>query len=315
MPDRAPVSRMSPDGDRLALGAYTVDRIPDLDAVAWPVQALLGSIDDAELDRLAGGVPASHLDRASRSLVISFNIYLVTGPGCRVIIDCGVGNDKERLDRHPWHRRRGAFLDNLGARGVAPEDVTHVVNTHLHADHVGWNTRLIDGAWRPTFPNARYIAPRTEFDHWAARHHARPEKPILHGAFADSVLPLVEAGRLDLVDLPSQPIPGFTFEPAPGHTPGMAAVWLHTDGGDVVFAADAVHHSLQFGTPDRASNFCFDPDGAGRTRRALLARIADADAVIAPYHLAPPTFGRVRRRGDAFAFVPLGSARAGAPNF
>lgn len=290
------------EGDRLELGAYTIHRVPDLDAVAWPVEALLGSFNDADLERLAPTVPSSHLDRSSRSLVISFNVYLITGPGCRVLIDSGVGNDKDRPDRAAWHRRTGPFLDNLAALGVGPGDVTHVINTHCHADHVGWNTRWIDGVWRPTFPNARYVVPRRDFEHWAALHAARPDAPILHGAFADSVLPIMAENLIDLVDLPHRPLENFTLEPAYGHSPGMAVVWLHTGAGEVVFAADAVHHSLQFGAPERSSNFCFDPIEAGRTRRALLETAAARGAVLAPYHLAPPTFGRAVPMNDAFVF-------------
>ena len=299
------MTALSDQGNRLTLGAYTIHRVPDLDGVAWPIDALLGSFSAEDLDRLGPEIPPSHLDRGSRNLIISFNIYLVIGPSCRVLIDGGIGNDKERPDRPLWHGRRGPFLDNVAALGVDPGDVTHVVNTHLHADHVGWNTRLVDGVWRPTFPNARYIVPRREFDHWAALHDAHPESPVLHGAFEDSVLPVRAAGRMDLVDLPVEMLPGFTLQPAYGHAPGMAAVWLRTEGGTVVFAADAVHHSLQFGAPERSSNFCLDPEEAGRTRRRLLGKITDSGAIMAPYHLASPTFGTVRRKGAAFVFVPL----------
>jgi glyoxylase-like metal-dependent hydrolase (beta-lactamase superfamily II) len=296
----------APD-EPLVLGAYAVHRLPDLDAVEWPVQALLASFTDEVIDRLAPDLPPSHLDRGTRSLVLSFNIYLVIGPGCRVLIDAGVGNDKERPDRPPWHRRRGPFLDSLAAVGVSPEDVTHVINTHLHADHVGWNTRLAGGAWQPTFPKARYIAPRREFEHWDGLHRAGG-KPVLHGAFADSVLPLRAAGLIDLVDLPAEPVPGFVLEPAPGHSPGMATVRLHTGAGDVIFAADAVHHTLQVGAPERSSNFCHDPDEAARTRRAFLEAAAESGEIVAPYHFPFPAFGRIARRGEGFVFEPLGSA-------
>lgn len=291
--------------ETLTLGAYTIHRVPDLDAVAWPLAALLGSITDEDLERVGPDIPATHLDGRTRSLVLSFNVFLVLGPGCRVLIDAGVGNDKERPDRLPWHRRHGPFLERLAALDLQPEDVTHVINTHLHADHVGWNTRLLDGAWRPTFPRARYVVPKREFDHWATRQKADPDSAVLHGAFADSVLPVQEAGQMDLVDLPAEPLPGFRLDPAYGHAPGMATVTLRSDGAEIVFAADAIHHSLQFGLPERSSNFCFDPEEAARTRRALLERLAGSGAIIAPYHLPPPTFGRVERRGEAFVFRPL----------
>ncbi len=301
------MSRLGTEESRetLSLGPYTIHRIPDIDGIAWPVTALLGAATDEDLDRLAPDLPRGHLQRAARSLLISFNPYLVIGPGCTVLIDAGVGNDKERPDRPAWHRRRGNFIQALGGYGVGPGDVTHVINTHLHADHVGWNTCLVGGEWRPTFPNARYIVPRKEFAFWSARHDACPDEPILHGAFADSVFPVAGAGQIELVDLPSEPLAGFRMEPAFGHAPGMAVVWLHTPEGKVAFTADAFHHSLQCGAPELSSNFCLDKEQSARTRRSLLETLAVTGALVAPYHFAPPSLGRVVRSGPAYAFVPL----------
>ena len=143
-------------------------------------------------------------------LLQTMQAFVVQADGLTVVVDTGIGNDKERPGAAPeWHRRSGPFLDDFRAAGFDPGAVDLVVCTHMHVDHVGWNTRLIDGAWLPTFANARYIFAQREYDYWQAESGpGRTRRPTLapdgipaHGAaFDDSVAPIVAAGRADLVD-------------------------------------------------------------------------------------------------------------------
>jgi glyoxylase-like metal-dependent hydrolase (beta-lactamase superfamily II) len=302
-------SAASYDGARLRVGPTDIYRIADIERIQWPRQAMFKSLDDDTFRAAVWRVPQA-ANEAATDLIISFNCYIIAAPDHLCLIDAGVGNDKERPDRPAWHRRAGDFLAQLERLGFKPEDFDIVVNTHLHADHVGWNTRLSEGGWVPAFPNARYVVPAAELDYWQQRHAAEPHGLTLHGAFADSVKPLLDAGRYDAVKLPGEIAPGLWLEPAPGHTPGMGIVRFAGDGTDVLFLADVLHSPIQLEMPDLTSNFCTDPELARATRRRLLERCADTGAVTATYHFPPPVFGRIERLNDGYALRPL-AAQAG----
>lgn len=293
------------DVDVLDVGDAMVFRVADMDRIAWPAQALFRSLDADALREVAATVPEGLVDADAGTLLLSFNVYVVRTPRFTALIDAGVGNGKDRADRPAWHRRDGRFLETLCLLGFPPQAFDIVVNTHLHADHVGWNTVPGGEGWRPAFPNARYVAPEAELAHWRALHEANPDGHVLHGAFADSVLPLLEAGRLEAVPAPFEIAPGLRLEPASGHSPGMCVLRLETGDEAVLFTADVLHHPLQFARPRLASNFCADPEMALTTRERLLSQNAGADTILAPYHFPSPAFGRVRRGTDGFAFVPL----------
>jgi glyoxylase-like metal-dependent hydrolase (beta-lactamase superfamily II) len=299
----------APNGiDFLRIGAARIYRIADIEGIAWPARALFGSLTDAALQRAATRLPAGSVDPGRAEISLSFNSFLIEMPGMIALVDAGIGNDKERLDRPAWHRRTGNFLEVLTALGFAPERIDIVVNTHLHADHVGWNTVRGPQGWRPTFPRARYLASHVELDHWQAQHAADPTGQTLHGAFADSILPILEAKRYETVTAPCEIAPGLRLEPAAGHSPGMMTVHLSTPDGDVAILADVLHHPLQLAEPELGSNFCADPAQARATRRRLLRDCAESGAIIAPYHFPRPAFGRLAQNGAGFDFAPLGEA-------
>ena len=301
------LSKLPSGIDRLDVGDVTFFRIADMEQVWWPLDAMF-DIDAGELAALLDAAPSESIDRAGRKISLAFNSYLILVDGLKVLVDCGIGNDKVRTNRALWNRRQGDFLDRL-ARVVSPEDVDIVVNTHLHADHVGWNT-VRDGAdWRPTFPKGRYVVAAPELDHWRRVYAADPQG-ALHGAYQDSVQPLLDAGCLETVAVPCAVTPRLTLEPAPGHSPGMAIVRCKTDVGDVVVAADTIHHPLQFGRLALNSRFCEEPDLAAKTRRAFLDRCAVEDTIVAPYHFASPAFGRVRTQtgSDELVFTMLAAS-------
>jgi glyoxylase-like metal-dependent hydrolase (beta-lactamase superfamily II) len=290
--------------DLLRIGDVSVYRIADIDGIAWAPQAMF-DLPAAQLDDLMRAAPDASIDRAAHQIRLSFNSYLIRTSTYVALIDCGAGNDKSRLDRPAWHRRQGDFLDQLRSTGTTPDDIDLVVNTHLHADHVGWNTTWRDGAWHPTFPRARYVVGDRELAFWCAHHDAAHGEPILHGAFADSVQPLLDHGVLDAVPLPTTLATDLTLEPAYGHSPGMAIVRLKTDVCDLVVMADVIHHPLQLARPEIGTKFCEDLPRAQKTRLELLESCATKGTIVAPYHFPSPGFARVTRAGSNYAFVDL----------
>ncbi len=292
------------EGDHLRMGAVSIHRVADMEGVAWPVAAVFR---DAPSDLVRSAVlryPAC-ADPGAGKLMLDFSSYIVDMPGRLVLIDCGIGNRKERPDRPLWHRRNGDFLARLRALGYAPEDFDIVINTHLHADHVGWNTIADGSGWKLAFPNARYIVPRIELDHIQSLARSEPEDHVLHGAYLDSVKPVIEAGVYEAVELPCEIAAGLRLEPAPGHTAGMAVVRLDLGGRDMMFLADVLHSPLQLETPDLTSNFCADPAQARATRRDLLESCANSGMVVATYHFPPPAFGRIESSGAGYRFEPV----------
>lgn len=289
----------------LRVGDARVHRLSDIETVKWPAPSLLKWLTGDQLAAAAARLPPGMVDAESNSILLSFNSYVVETAGKVVLIDAGIGNGKERLDRPHWHRRDGLFMAALTEMGFAPERVDIVINTHMHADHVGWNTVADDnGDWVPAFPNARYLAPGVDLAFWSERF-ATEGDALLHGSFADSVVPLLKLGRLEGVALPHEIVSGLTLEPAPGHSPGMAVVRLHTDAAEVLFLADVIHHPAQLSDPSKGSNFCMDPAVAAATRRRLLDECAATATIVAPYHFPAPVFGRLRAVGEGFDYVPL----------
>ncbi|MFJ6617956.1 MBL fold metallo-hydrolase [Kitasatospora sp. NPDC091335] len=226
--------------------------------------------------------------------------------GLRVLVDTGIGNGKERADP-AWHDLRTDYPERLTAAGFPPDTVDLVLLTHLHADHVGWNTRKADGAWVPTFPHARYVTARAEREFWAgyAMDEARTQM------FRDSVLPVERAGLLDPVDVPAGGLelaPGLRLVPTPGHTPGHVAVELTSRGRTALITGDCVHHPVQLAHPAIGACVDIDPRQSEATRRALLASLADTDTLLLGTHFAPPTAGRVVPHGDAYRLRPVHAA-------
>jgi glyoxylase-like metal-dependent hydrolase (beta-lactamase superfamily II) len=294
-----------PPVERLRVGDLSVTAIPDLDRVPWPCEALLDGVGPALLQAGAASLPAGAVDPRTGRITLSFNVVLVQAPGLIALVDPGVGADKDRPDRPAWHRRESPVLAVLARLGVAPDAVGLVINTHLHADHVGGNTVLREGRWVPAFPRARYVVPAADLAHWQARDAADPEGGTLHGAYRDSVEPLLGAGCLEPVDLPSEVAPGIVLEAAPGHSPGMATVRIARAGTAVRLLADAIHHPLQFLDPRIGSRFCADARASEATRARLLAACAEEEAIVLPYHFPAPAFGRVRRDANGFRYAPL----------
>ncbi|MFE9258547.1 MBL fold metallo-hydrolase [Streptomyces sp. NPDC006879] len=240
------------------------------------------------------------------TLRLAVHSFAVEIGGLRVLVDTGIGNGKSRSNP-AWDNLDTPYLDRLAAAGFPPESVDLVILTHLHTDHVGWNTRLTgEGSWKPTFPHARYLVCRTEADYWSSADIDETRRQML----ADSVDPVRESGQLHLIDVPeegSDVAPGLRLLPTPGHTPGQVAVHLESVGQGAVITGDCIHHPVQMAHPDLCSSADVDPEQAAGSRRRLLARLAGSDTLLLGSHFAPPTAGYVRAEddGDSYHLSPV----------
>ncbi|MFI1825107.1 MBL fold metallo-hydrolase [Streptomyces sp. NPDC020412] len=244
------------------------------------------------------------VDLAADVCVNAVQTWLLRSEGATILVDTGIGDDKERPYAPIWSRRRTGFLDELAKAGVQPADVDLVVNTHLHIDHVGWNTRLEDRAWVPTFPNATYLLPRRDFDFWnPANGHAARLGRGNQNVFEDSVAPVYEAGQALLWDDAHTIDRNLRLELAAGHTPGSSVLALESGTDRALFVGDLLHTPLQIVFPDTNTCFCEDEAEARATRRRLLGRASDTNALVVPAHFGGSGAAEVVRDGDAFAIA------------
>jgi glyoxylase-like metal-dependent hydrolase (beta-lactamase superfamily II) len=279
----------------LALGRLRVTRLVEREGQTPPTWLLAEAAPEA-VARHADWL-APHFLTAEGKFLASIHAFVVRAPDLTLLVDTCVGNDKTR--RQPqWHLQRTSFLHDLAAAGVPPESVDLVLCTHLHVDHVGWNTRLDGGRWVPTFPRARYLFARTEWEHWQAEQDEEARTLM-----ADSVRPVVDAGLADLVGMDHRISDEIALEPTPGHTPGHVSVRLESAGEAAVITGDLMHHPIQCGEPEWNSRFCVDGAGARAMRRACLGRWSAEGIRVLGTHFATPTAGRVMPHGPAWRFL------------
>ena len=294
----------------MKLGKATVERVIDLDPFALGLSFLFpgGKLDD--LRPHAALLAPDHVDFDQGNLLLAVQSFVLRVGELTVLIDSCVGESKERERRMDWHRRRGTnYLRALAAAGVTPEDVDIVLCTHLHADHVGWNTRLENGRWVPTFPRARYMIGDGELAAWQAEELRAPGLAN-HGAYVDSVLPVIEAGLVETVTDGFEIARGLTVIPLPGHSPGQIGLDLnYGESRHALFCGDAIHSPTQVFKPEWTSAFCTDAQQAVASRMGLLERAAQDGSLIAPSHIRNAMGFRVERCGCDYrpSFVCEGS--------
>jgi glyoxylase-like metal-dependent hydrolase (beta-lactamase superfamily II) len=284
---------------RIGIGSLDVQRIEESHGPGFAPQMMFPDLPADALERHRHWMVPNYYNTEVNALVSSIHTWLVRTPHHVVLIDTCVGNHKDRPDFPRFNRLDVPWVERLAAAGVAPEQVDFVMCTHLHVDHVGWNTRLQDGRWVPTFPRAKYLFGRREFEHWTGGH-----APAIGGAvMQDSVLPVVEAGLSQLVDDGFCLDDTLTVEATHGHTAGHAMIRARSGGVTGLFTGDAMHNPIQCCYPDVNSAFCEDPQAARTTRRRILGECAERGHLLLPTHFGVPHFGRVRAEGDAFAFL------------
>lgn len=236
--------------------------------------------------------------------------FLVQTADQRLVIDTGIGNDKDRVSPG-FNHCTSDFLERMTLAGWPPESVTGVVCTHLHVDHVGWNTTLVDGSWVPTFPNAVYYFVGSEFEHWA-RYAEDPDAPLAYesqwaremvdgaAVFQDSVKPILDAGLVKMVEPDATVAPGVRLVPSAGHTPAHVSVVIESGSESAVITGDMMHSVLQIARPDWSSVLDTDLEAARVTRERLLSEWADSGTLVLGTHFGAPTGGRVSRHGSTY---------------
>lgn len=280
-----------------------VVEIASMDLAAdWLLPNILATDIEAEID----WIDPRCIDKISRKLKLSFHSFVIRTPTRNILVDTCNGNHKERPSMPKWHRLNTNYLENLARLSLRPEDIDLVLCTHLHADHVGWNTRLDNGRWIPTFPRARYLMGRQEFEHYHRLHGENPAAPINRGSFADSVLPVVEAGRAVFVDSGDQVATelgtNVRLESAPGHTPGNLLVHVCHGQEHAIMSGDVIHHPIQCARPHLSNAADFNGAAALQTRLNLLESCADNSNILLTGHFAGTTAGHVVSHGSAFRF-------------
>ncbi|MDP6874657.1 MAG: MBL fold metallo-hydrolase [Alphaproteobacteria bacterium] len=224
----------------------------------------------------------------------SIHALIIETPDRTIVVDTCVGNDKERANP-PWNQLQTTFLQDLEAAGYATDKIDNVLCTHLHIDHVGWNTMLVDGKWQPTFPNARYLMGKVEFEHWTAVEEANTKQIM-----SDSVLPVFDAGLVDLVETSHKICDQVSLMPMVGHSPGHVSVMIKSQGEEAMITGDFIHHPCQFAHPEWSASVDTDPEQARRTRHEVFSRYADTPILIIGTHFATPTAGHLVRDGDVY---------------
>jgi glyoxylase-like metal-dependent hydrolase (beta-lactamase superfamily II) len=283
------------------LGEVEITRVVEIPRSTYPTTDMLPESDAGVIARHRAGWLAPFYDESTGDLGSRIQSYVVRTPDETVLIDACVGNGKAR-ENPLWNMRKGTWLDDLRTAGVAPDDVDYVVCTHMHVDHVGWNTVRVDGRWAPTFPRATYVFVGEEWEFW---NHEREEGRDHDGCIDDSVLPIVEAGKARLVDSTAAIGKYLRFEPTPGHTPGHASVRLTTKSGDAVFSGDLMHRVVQVAEPQWSSRFCYEGERAAKTRRAFMEQHADTNVLICAAHF--PTPGYIVKESGGHRFVARSS--------
>lgn len=248
-------------------------------------KGLLGIVEGAPWLQPHFVSPEGYLLQKIQALVID------TGEK-RIVVDTCIGNDKARHNPG-WNALQLPFLEDLATAGYPRESIDVVVCTHIHVDHVGWNTMLVDGRWVPTFPNARYLFASPEYEHWKVTPDRTGDE-----YFADSVTPITDAGLADLVPVDHEVCPGVRFESTPGHTPGHVSVVIESAGKRAIITGDMMHTPVQIADPALSSAFDTDQDAARVTRRAFLARWTDGETLIIGTHFGTPTAGTLRDVGN-----------------
>ena len=275
------------------VGKVKITQIVELETVG-STRFILPSATNNSIQKLPWLVP--YFATAEGRLKMSIHSLMVETPSRRIVVDTGLGNDKEGRSIPIWNHRDTPFLEMMTAAGFPPDGIDTVLCTHLHVDHVGWNTKLAGGRWVPTFANARYVFGKTEYEYWRD-HSSEPDKAAV---FNDSVKPIMDAGKADLVASDAKICGEISLIPTPGHSPGHMSVHIASDGEQGLLAGDAAHHPCQMAHLDWSSTVDTDPAQSVVTRRDLFSRFAEKPALVIGGHFSA---GRILRDGDAFKFT------------
>jgi glyoxylase-like metal-dependent hydrolase (beta-lactamase superfamily II) len=272
------------------VGAVTITKIVEIEGAGGTKFILPQAAPDVvrEMDWLIPryATPEGKLRMAIQS-------YGIEAGGQRIVVDTGLGNDKQGRHIPIWNKLNTPFLYKMTEAGFAPDTIDTVICTHLHVDHVGWNTKLVAGKWVPTFPNAKYLFGKTEYDFWNGFEESKEQKAV----FADSVKPVVDVGQAELIASETQVTDEISTFPTPGHSPGHMSIRIHSSGEEAILLGDVAHHPVQFEHLDWSSTFDSDPKASAKMREELFGKLAGTKVKVFGGHFDP---GYVVREGKAF---------------
>ena len=277
------------------IGDVTITSIIESETATSP-RFLFKGVDKINVLERAKAAPwlAPHFVSDEGYLKQKIHCCVIEAGEHRIAVDTCIGNDKQRSNEG-WHELQGPFLEDMTEAGFAPESITHVVCTHLHVDHVGWNTRLVDGEWVPTFPNAEYLFVHAEYDHWT-----NEEDLFGDPVFEDSVAPIAAAGLVNYVSPEHSICDEVSFQSTPGHTPGHVSVVVESDEQRAIITGDMAHTPLQLADPELSSMFDTDPDAARATRHEVFPGWADGKTLVIGTHFGTPTGGIMVVDGEGY---------------
>src|SRR5450755_1186922 len=284
----------------LTAGDLTIHRLIEQETTFLPAQDLFpGLTADVLAENRAWMKQAKAIDD-NDVLILCFQSYIVKTPHHTILIDSCIGNDKPRPTRPKWNMKTDdTYMRSMKAAGISVDDIDYVMCTHLHVDHVGWNTRLENGRWVPTFPKARYVFADRELEYWTKRNK---DDPAVCPWVTDSVLPIVAANRVDIVKSQHAFNDLVTLIPTPGHTIDHYSVQVGKPGADCIITGDMIHSPLQARYPQFGMMSDYDSPQAGRSRRELFGRFCDTSTLMCTSHFPSPSTGRFVRWKDAFDF-------------
>lgn len=275
------------------IGDVTVSKLVELEMTGG-TRFLLPQATPEEIKPIAWLQP--HFADENGKLRMSIHSFIVQTPTRRIIVDTCLGNDKQNRRIPHWNDRQGPFLADLAAAGFPRESIDTVLCTHLHVDHVGWNTMLVDGKWVPTFPRARYLMGRTEYQHWRDNTAREDMRHVL----ADSVTPILDAGRAELVETDHRITDEISLAPSVGHTPGHVSVRIVSRGEEALITGDFMHHPCQIAHPEWSTLADSDPEQGIRTRWQMFEQLAGKPVLVIGTHFSGTTAGRLVRDGTTF---------------
>lgn len=283
------------------IGNVEIARVLDSYLLGETAQSWLPAFDREAIRPHEHWLCPHHFDHETGRIPMPVQSFVLKTEHHVIVIDTCMGNHKDRPGIWEMHKLTTGYLERLKALGVRPEDVDFVMCTHLHGDHVGWNTRLENGRWVPTFPNARYIMSKVEFEATRAAAATANAHPAMRNCYEDSVLPIVQAGRATMVEGVHEMLDNFTLRPAPGHSPGHVRIELRSQNDLGVFAGDLLHSPIQIPFWQWSSRVCDNREQAAQTRRELLEFCVAENALLIPGHFEAPHVARIRERNGQFA--------------
>jgi glyoxylase-like metal-dependent hydrolase (beta-lactamase superfamily II) len=286
------------------VGEVEILRVEESLGRGFQPNALLPDWNPADIEPHLSWLAPTYYDPAADRIVSSIHSWVLKTRHHTILIDTCVGNHKERPGQPRFHMLDRPYMENFAKAGLKVENIDFVLCTHLHVDHVGWNTRLDNGRWVPTFPNAKYVFSKTDRDHFDPARGDGGKIDAHARVFNDSVLPILEAKQEMLVDGSMALGDDLTIEPAPGHSPGHVLIRLASKGAEALFTGDIMHNPIQIYHPHWSSAFCSDPEQARSTRRRVLEHAAARGSLLYPGHFAGPHIGRVAEAASGFAYLP-----------